>query len=214
MAKKILLLFFLCAGISAFAGDQNWTENSVTVKQRNGISIHLISEIKYRSWDWNDGVFKKNWVFGVGKKLGGGFSISLNYKQELTRKSDGNDIVERRPFVDFGWKHALKPQIAFDFRLRTEVNHYIQSTRKDHYSFRFRFRLTGKTAIFGIPLEPYIAIEPFYDTISDSFQKYRFYTGAMVPLNSRIKIRVGYIRQDARGKVPDNVFNTGLSFTF
>ncbi|NOY22949.1 MAG: DUF2490 domain-containing protein [Acidobacteria bacterium] len=214
MLRKVFLLILLCGSLPVYAEGQNWSKNSITLKQPNGFSFHLVSEVKYRSWDWKDGVFKKNWVFGVGKKLGNGFSISLNYKEELTRKSNGNDIVERRPFVDVGWKQALKQRMAFDFRLRTEANQYIQPTKKDHYSFRFRFRLTGKTEVLSIHLEPYIAIEPFYDTLSDSFRKYRFYTGAMVPLHPHVKLRVGYIRQDTRGTAPDHIFNTGLSFTF
>lgn len=214
VARKAFFLIFLCIAIPTFAGDQNWTENSITLKRPDGYSFHLVSEVKYRSWDWNDGVFKKNWVFGIGKKLDHGFSISLNYKQELTRKNDGNDIVERRPFVDLGWKTGITANSAFDFRLRSEANQYIAKNKKDHYSFRFRFRLTGKTKLLGIHLEPYIAIEPFYDTVSDSFRKYRFYTGTMIPVYTHIKLQIGYIRQDAQGKRPDNVFNTGLSFTF
>ena len=214
MMKQAVFLLFLCVSVLSIAGDQNWMENTVTLKQRNGYSLQLVSEIKYRSWDWDKGVFKKNWVIGIGKKLNHGFSISLNYKQELTRKSDGNDIVERRPFVDFGWKTLLNRNLAFDFRLRAEANRYIRKSKKDHESFRFRFRLKGRADLLGIPLEPYIAIEPFYNTISNSFRRYRFYAGSMVRLNSHIKFRIGFIREDNRGKAPDNVFNTGISLCF
>ena len=214
MLRKALLLIFLCISISAYSDDQNWTENSITLKRPNGISFHLISEVKYRSWNWNDGVFKKNWVFGVGKKLGNGFSISLNYKEELTRKSDGNDITERRPYLDVSWKKGLGIRSAFDFRLRTEVRKFDAGSKPDEYRFRFRFRLTGKQSVLGHPVEPYLAIEPFYDTTSDSFNKYRLYTGLMVPIFRHTKIRLGYILEDARNGSPHHVFATGLSLSF
>ena len=214
MAKKALLLLFLYASISTIADDQNWTENSITVKQPNGISFRLTSEIKYRSWDWNDGVFEKNWVFGVGKKLGNGFSISLNYKQEVNRKSNGIDTLERRPYLDVSWKMGLSDRSAFDFRLRTEVRKYDDGLKPDHYRFRFRFRLTGNYSVLRHPVEPYLAIEPFYDTVSGSFSKYRFYAGVMVPIFRHTKIRMGYILEDARNGSPHHVLSTGLSLSF
>lgn len=214
MLRKALLLTFLFLSMFAYADDQNWTENSITVKRPNGISFRLASEIKYRSWDWNDGVFLKNWVFGVGKKLGNGFSISLNYKQELTRKSNGNDILERRPNLDVSWKKGLSDRSAFDFRLRTEVRKYDDGLKPDHYRFRFKFRLKGKYSVLGHPVEPYLAIEPFYDTISDSFNKYRFYTGMMVPIFRNTKLRLGYILEDARNGSPHHILSTGLALSF
>ncbi len=214
MLKKILLLIFLCISMSIFADDQNWTENSITLKQPNGISFRLASEIKYHSWDWDDGTFLKNWVFGVGKKLGNGFSISLNYKQELTRKSNGHDILERRPNLDILWEKGLSDRSAFDFRLRTEVRKYDDGLKADHYRFRFRFRVTGKCSLLGHPVEPYLAIEPFYDTTSDSFSKYRFSTGMMVPIIRHTKIRLGYLLEDARNGSPHHIFTTGLSLSF
>ena len=214
MLRKALLLISLCLSISAYADDQNWTENSITLKRPDGISFKLSNETKYRSWDWNDGVFTKNWVLGVGKKLGNGFSISLNYKQELTRKSNGNDILERRPNLDILWKRGLSSRSAFDFRLRTEIRKYDAGLKPDQYRFRFRFRLAVKRSVLGHPVEPYLAIEPFYDTTSDSFSKYRFHTGMMVPLSQHTKIQLGYILEDARDGSPHNVFATGLSLSF
>ncbi len=214
MMRKTLFLIFLCVSISTIADDQNWTENSITLKQPNGLSFHFVSEVKYRSWDGNDGVFTKNWVFGVGKNLRNGFSISLNYKQELNRKSNGNDTVERRPNLDISWKKRFGNQSAFDFRLRTEIRKYDDGLKRDHYRFRFRFRLTAKRSVLRYTVEPYLAIEPFYDTISDSFNKYRFYAGMMVPIFRHMKIRLGYILEDARNRSPHHIFATGLSLSF
>ncbi|MCK5880196.1 MAG: DUF2490 domain-containing protein, partial [Holophagae bacterium] len=135
-------------------------------------------------------------------------------KQELIRNSNGNDILERRPNLDILWKKGLSDRSAFDFRLRTEVRKYDDGLKTDHYRFRFRFRLTGKHSVLGHPVEPYLAIEPFYDTISDSFSKYRFSTGMMVPIIRHTKIRLGYLLEDARNGSPHHVFTTGLSLSF
>jgi hypothetical protein len=214
MLRKTLLLIFLCISISAYADDQNWTENSISVKQPNGISFSLANEIKYRSWNWNDGVFTKNWVFGVGKKLGNGFSISLNYKQELTRSSTGNDVLERRPNFDISWKKGLSNRSAFDLRLRTEIRKYDNGLKSDQYRFRFRFRFTVQRSILGHSVEPYLAIEPFYDTTSDSLSKYRFSTGLTVPIIRHTKLRLGYLLEEARRGPTHHVFTTGVSLSF
>jgi len=212
--NKTILLLFLCISISAFADDQNWTKNSISVKRLNGISFRLANEIKYRSWDWNDGVFTKNWAFGVGKKLGNGFSISFNYKQELTRSSTGNSALERAQNFDISWKRGLSNRSAFDLRLRTEIRKYDNGRKPDHYRFRFRFRFTAHRSILGHPVEPYLAIEPFYDTTSDSFSKYRFSTGLMVPIIRHTKLRLGYLMEDARKGSTHHVFSTGISLSF
>lgn len=212
--QKFLLLAAFFVSMAVLAEDQNWTENSLTFKLTNNQSIRFVNEVKYRSWDWADGVFVKNWVVGYDRKVANGFSIGTHYKQELTRKSNGPDVIERRIGLDAGWQTKFENGMRFDIRTRLEIRHFDEDRSDDHLRFRFRFRLRDNWQFARLKLEPYVSLEPFYDTQSDSFSRYRFSVGTMVPLGTHVKLRVAYLLQDKRAKQGEHVFNTGISVVF
>ena len=214
MRRIPLFILLLLTLLPARAEDQNWTENSLTLKLTKTQSIRFVSEIKYRSWDWSDGVFVKNWVVGYDRKPVDGISLGIHYKQELTRKSSRNDLIERRIGLDAGWGTGLKGDVKFDIRTRIEIRHFDKDEAANHYRFRFRFRLRDKWMAGRVRLEPYIFLEPFYDTVSDSFSRYRFSIGSMIPIGKHAKLRLAYLRQDKRTNAPEHVFNTGISVVF
>jgi len=214
MRKLIVWTILFAAAILGHSEDQNWTENSLTVKLNDQQSVRVVSEIKYRSWDWADGVFLKNWVVGYDQKWRHGIAFGAHYKQELTRRVEGPDILERRIGLDASWGKRMAGDTRFDIRGRLEIRHFDESAAVDHYRLRIRFRLRDQWQIRTLKLEPFISLEPFYDTITDSFSRYRFSVGSMIPLNRYAKLRVAYLRQDKQGKPPEHVFNTGISVIF
>ncbi len=212
--KTLAIVCILTVSLIARGEDQNWTENSLTFKLNNNQSIRFVSEVKYRSWDWADGVFVKNWVVGYDRKLENGFSVGTHYKQELTRKIDGPDVIERRIGLDAGWGTRFDNGMRFDIRTRLEIRNFDEDRSDDHLRFRFRFRLRDNWQIARLKLEPYVSLEPFYDTQSDSFSRYRFSVGTMIPLGTHAKLRVAYLLQNKRSKQGEHVFNTGISVVF
>ena len=212
--KHVRFFILLLIVLPALAEDQNWTENDLTFKLKNNQSIRIASEIKYRSWDWSDGVFVKNWVVGYDRKLSDNISLGIHYKQELTRKADQDDLLERRVELDAGWGRSLKHQAKFDIRTRLEIRYFDDGNAPDHYQLRIRFRLSDKWSAGRLRLEPFIYMEPFYDTVSSTFSRYRFSVGSMVPLGSHARLRLAYLRQDKRTSGPEHVFNTGVSVVF
>ena len=214
MRKLIVWTILFSAAIFGYSEDQNWTENSITVKLNDRQSVRIASEIKYRSWDWAEGVFLKNWVLGYDHKWQHGIAFGVHYKQELTRKVEGPDLLERRIGLDASWGKKTDNGKRFDIRGRLEIRQFDDNAAADHYRLRIRFRLRDQWRFGNFRLEPYISMEPFYDTLTDSFARYRFSVGSMIPLNRYAKLRIAYLRQDRKGRGPEHVFNTGISLTF
>lgn len=194
------------------ADDQGWINNSLTLSVDNKVSIKFTNEIRTQEITFADG-FLHNWQGGVVLKASPRVYVAALYKRETTDRGTYN-LQENRFTLETGWKSALTPRTSFDVRFRTEIRGFEDDRADNHLRFRLRLRFSTRVRLGKLILKPFIATEPFADTIADKINRNRFYLGTAIPLSAHVVWVVNYIRQDTSGKDPLHILNTGIEMKF
>lgn len=208
----IFLSVFLSWNVLLSADEQGWNNNSAGFTLARNLSLKLSNEVRNRELTFMN-PYLKNWQGGIGVKLPANFTAAIYYKRENSEKNDFL-LAENRYTLEAGWKTELFPDWELDLRFRTEIRHYDQDLAADHLRFRFRVRLKTRLTIGSLKWTPFIASEPFSDTLDDTVNRHRFYLGTNVILSRNVELVAGYIRQDTKGKEVVHIFNTGIELKF
>ncbi len=200
------------AGTTLVADSQGWLNNSLTFKINPKFSLRLSNETRCNELTYTD-PYLKNWQGGIVYNPGKNLYVSFLYKREDTKKTS-YILHENRFNLESGWKLNLSKKVAFDIRFRIEIRRYEDDLAKDHLRFRLRVRVKTKMKIGQLELEPFIAMEPFADTIVDEIFRYRFYAGFVFPMGKHAGFVINYIRQGTKNKESINILNTGVELKF
>jgi hypothetical protein len=195
-----------------YADEQGWNNNSLTVALTSRWSLKLTNEIRANELTLLD-PFLKNFQGGLVYKLPGNFYAAALYKRENTKKTEFN-LAENRLTFEGGWKTALGKTWDMDMRVRVEVRRFDLGLSQNHMRYRFRVRLRTKLKIGGIEFRPFLATEPFADSIQNRIFRNRFYIGSSIPLSKNASITINYIRQDTKNKQTLHILNTGVDLKF
>lgn len=208
----ILSSAFLSLNAPLRADDQGWNNNSVSFTLAHHLSLKLSNEVRHRELTFMN-PYLKNWQGGFSVILPANFTAAVFYKRENSQNTDFL-LAENRYTLEAGWKTELFPEWVLDLRFRTEIRRYDQELAADHLRFRFRVRLKTKLTIGSLKMTPFIASEPFCDTLADTINRHRFYLGTNVTLSKNVELVANYIRQDTKGKEALHIFNTGIELKF
>lgn len=208
----IAFISFLIMTPLLHADEQGWINNGAGFTLSQNLSLKLSNEVRSRELTFIN-PYLKNWQGGFSLKLPANFSAALLYKRENTEKTDFL-LAENRFTLEAGWKTKISPAWDLDLRFRTEVRRFEKDLAANHMRFRFRVRLKTKIKIGSLELAPFIATEPFGDTLVDRINRNRFYLGTYVILSRNVELVANYIRQDTKDKDVIHVFNTGIQLKF
>lgn len=200
------------AGTKLVADSQGWLNNSLTFKINPKFSLRFSNETRCNELTYTD-PYLKNWQGGIVYNPSKNLYVSFLYKRENTKKTSFL-LHENRFTLEGGWKINLSKKAVFDIRLRTEIRRYEDDLAENHLRFRLRARLKCKWKIGQLKLDPFIAVEPFADTIVDEIFRYRFYAGFVFPMGKHAGFVINYIRQGTRDKESINILNTGVELKF
>jgi hypothetical protein len=213
LSRVALIGIMVFWSVSALpAEDQGWINNSLTLTLNSKVSLKFTNEIRTREITFADPVLH-NWQGGVLRSLSNRTYVGVFFKRETTDKGTFT-LRENRLTLEAGWKLPLTRKSRFDVRFRTEIRGFRDDRAENHLRFRLRLRFVTRAELGKIVLKPFIATEPFADTLVDKINRNRFYLGVMVPLTANVEWVVNYIRQDTSGKDPLHVLNTGVELKF
>ena len=212
LIRMSVFLFLLSLSPHIFADWQGWNNNSLTISLTSKWSLKLTNELRAEEVTLMDS-YLKNFQGGLVYKLPKNFYAAALYKRENTKKT-GYNLGENRFTFEGGWKKALSKAWDLDLRARVEVRGYDLGLSRNHMRYRLRLRLRTRLKIGGIEFRPFIATEPFADSLQDRVYRNRFYIGSTIPLSKNAGIVINYIRQDTRSKETLHVLNTGLDLKF
>jgi hypothetical protein len=195
-----------------FPDTQAWLNNSLSLKINNRFNLKFTNETRYNQITFMD-PYLKNWQGGVVYNLPKQFYVAFLYKRE---NSEQVDVVlsENRFTLEGGWNKKVSRAVDFNCRFRTEIRRYQYGLAENHLRFRFRLGFKMELKIGNLTMRPFIATEPFADTISDRIFRNRFYIGTAFPLGKKVEWIVNYIREDARKKETIHILNSGLNLKF
>lgn len=215
--KRALIPSLLCgwclaAGPFLLADGQSWLNNSATFKIDSHWSLKLTNEARHNEVAFMD-AYLKNWQGGLVYNLPKSFYVAALYKRETSQKP-AYVLSENRFTLESGWGTKLSGDWSLDFRFRTEFRQYEDDLADDCFRFRLRARLRAKLKIGALILKPFIASEPFADTLEDRINRHRFYLGTLFPMGEHAELMVNYIRQDTKGKEVVHILNSGINLKF
>ncbi|MBN2068556.1 MAG: DUF2490 domain-containing protein [Opitutales bacterium] len=199
---KSLLLAGLCVlpmiKASAFDdGDsQLWVSSSFTTSIAEKTSITISQEFRFGD-DMSD-CYDVETYLGFTYKVNDAFNVAFGHLHVEVEGSDewkSSDI----PTLDFIFKQSLAGGWKIDERFRVE--YYFNEDAEDYDRYRFRVKLTSPWSWTSIGINPYVAVEPFYYSNSDSgFNRVRYYLGANMKFTDHISGNLFYLLQrDDRG---------------
>jgi len=194
------------------ADDQAWLNNSLSFTISKNLNLKFANEARYNEITYMD-PYLKNIRTGLAYKLQKSIYISLLYRRENTKKANYT-LSENRYTLETGWEAKLGNNLNIDTRFRTEIRCYEKDLAKNHLRFRFRIRVKTTLKIGSFQLKPFIATEPFGDTIEDRINRNRFYLGTVFLLDEKVQFVINYIRQDTRNKETLHILNSGFNLNF
>jgi len=208
-ALALLLILFITSGMLIIGEDQGWNNNEIKFNINENWDISLTNEGRFYEITYQK-PYLKNWQAGVLYSFPKNLYLGFRYKRET---SDEALLVlsENRFTLETGWKKRLSDKLNFDLRFRTEIRDFEKELSSDHLRFRFRIRLTTSVKIGNLHIKPFIATEPFSDTLSDEVFRNRFYLGTSFVLSEQIDLIINYIRQDTKDKETIHILNTGFN---
>ena len=209
---SLAVLLVLLTGVTMFAAEQGWINNSLSFKINNKFTLKFTNESRYEELTYSNN-FMKNWqggiVYNISKKL----YFAALYKREDTQKT-GYILHENRITLETGWKTKLSKKLDFDVRFRAEIRGFEEDLSENHIRFRLRLRIKTKTKIGKMKINPFIAMEPFGDTKDDEINRYRFYAGFVFPMGKHAGFVINYIQQGTKDKDTIHILNTGVELKF
>ena len=207
-AISLFLFLFLISGLILLCEDQGWINNEISFNVNKNWDFALSNEGRYEEITYQN-PYLKNWQAGVIFRLPHDLYLGFRYKRETT-----DEILfilpENRFTLETGWKKNLNENLAFDLRFKAEIREYEKDLADDHLRLRFRIRFTTAFNIGNLTFKPFIATEPFGDTLSNTIFRNRFYLGTAIVLSDKIDLIINYIRQDTKDQEPIHILNTGF----
>lgn len=213
--EKALWAIFFClffAGRSAPAENQSWLNDSLRISFAPKLALIFTHEFRNREFGFMDH-YLANVQGGIEAGITKNTYAAFLYKRENTKKPEFL-LNENRFTFESGWKTKLSQKTNFDLRFRTEGRVYDRGKAANHFRFRLRLRLTTQMKLGNYTLKPFIATEPFANTLTDTIHQNRFYLGASFPLGQNSTFVLNYIRQDTKNKDPLHILNAGFQLKF
>ena len=209
---SLTVLFMLLVSGALFSDTQGWISNSLSFKINDSFSLKFTNESRFNEATYSD-LYLRNWEGGIAYNLSKKLYVAALYKREDSRKT-GYYLHENRFTLESGWKTKLAKKLDFDLRFKMEIRDYQYDKAKDHLNFRLRFRVKSELTIGQLTVNPFIAIEPFADTIDDTVNRYRFYAGFVFPLSKNVGIVINYLQQGTKDKETLYIANSGIELKF
>lgn len=209
--KRILcvIFFFLAAsGLLVYSENQSWLTNSLRITLEPKLKLIFTHEFRNKELTFMS-PYLANIQGGLEYSLSERTYIALLYKRENTNKTD-SILNENRYTLEAGWKRELGPKVNFDLRFRTEGRVYEDGRAHNHFRLRLRLRFAAQVEFKNFTIKPFIAIEPFGDTLTNTINKNRLYIGASFPLGQHSTFILNYIRQDTKNRKPIHILNAGF----
>lgn len=207
-AISLFIFLFFISGLILTCEDQGWINNEISFNVNKNWDFALSNEGRYEEITYQN-LYLKNWQAGVIYTLPGHLYLGFRYKRETT-----DEILfllaENRFTLESGWKKDLNENVEFDLRFKAEIREFEKEFSNDHLRLRFRVRFTTSFNIGNLHLKPFIATEPFGDTVSNTIFRNRFYLGTAIVLSDKIDLIINYIRQDTKDQEPIHILNTGF----
>jgi hypothetical protein len=208
----VLLFWLVLSRMPANAENQSWLNNSLRISLKPKLILIFTNEFRNQEF-----TFMNHYLANVQGGLEYGLSenayIAFLYKRENTKKTDYL-LNENRYTLETGWKTKLGPQAHFDLRFRTEGRTYGHGRADNHFRLRLKLRLTTQVKLGNFTIKPFIATEPFGDTLTNTIHRNRFYLGASFPLGQHSTFVLNYLRQDTKNKEPIHILNAGFQLKF
>jgi len=208
----VLLFWLVLSRMPANAENQSWLNNSLRISLKPKLILIFTNEFRNQEF-----TFMNHYLANVQGGLEYGLSentyISFLYKRENTKKPDFL-LNENRYTLETGWKTKLGPNINFDLRFRTEGRAYEHERSDNHIRLRLRLRLTTQVKLGNLMIKPFIATEPFGDTLTKTIHQNRFSFGASFPLGQHSTFVLNYLRQDTKNKESLHILNAGFQLKF
>jgi hypothetical protein len=220
MFKRVVLRFLPVLIILSVMGTpllqaddvQSWLNNSFTFRIGPSLRLLVSNEIRFNEVTFSES-YLRNWQGGILVTLPRGLFVGFLYKRESVDVFPINRI-ENRFTLEGGWAYRFAPNWSFDLRFKSEIRRYESALAENHLRLRLRARLVTSIRIGRLMLKPFLATEPFYDTIGDRIFRNRFYAGTAVVLTPAADLVINYIRQDTRGGEPVHILNSGINLRF
>ena len=169
----------------------------------------LSNEGRYHEITYQN-AYLKNWQAGLLYTLPRDIYLCFRYKRETS-----DEILfilsENRFTMETGWKKNLTGSVKLDLRFKAEIREFEKDLADDHLRLRFRIRFMTAFNIGTLHLKPFIATEPFGDTLSNTVFRNRFYLGTAIVLSDKIDLIINYIRQDTKDRETIHILNTGFN---
>lgn len=208
----VVIVFALVFGQLVFADEQSWLKNNLDISISSRLKAKLSQEARY-----DEITFMLPYLSNIEGGLDFSFyrnvSISLLFRRQ-NEKSTNDVLKEKRFMVDLNWKKKFGQKVAVDVRFRTEIRSFGEGQVENHLRFRLRLRLQFQCKSNKFEMKPFIAIEPFGDTLSDEVNRYRLYLGTVLPLSNNIGFLISYIRQGTKDKETLHILNSGFQLKF
>jgi len=151
----------------------------------------------------------------VYKGLADWLDVSLNYKKEFERDSDGKFRAENRMHVNLMFKGEM-----FGCKLgdRVRLEYRDKETSEDHWRFRNKFMVNLPFTLTEYKLQPYVSDEIFINLGESTVKQNRFVSGLSFKVCKNIKANVYYMYKSSMsssdGWIDTNVVGTSVVFVF
>jgi len=199
--KRLIILFLLAVGTnlvnpylaSADSYWEYWSSYEIKAKVKEKIDFKVKPEWRFKDdmsqyyyqhvdlgFDWKA---TKHWTLGA-------------YYRNIDELKSGTWKYEHRPYLDaaYSWKWS---QLSFDNRGRVEFrNPEGDGNNTERYRNRFRVRGPKWTKV---KIQPFVAVEPFYDFGVDDWTRVRSYAGVSFDITKNIKADVNLIHDADKG---------------
>ncbi|MCJ7580894.1 MAG: DUF2490 domain-containing protein [Candidatus Aminicenantes bacterium] len=213
--KRILFLliaWLATSGIFVYSENQSWLTNSLRISFDPKLTLLFTNEFRNQEFTFMNH-YLANVQSGFQYSLSDNSYIAFLYKRENTNKPD-YILNENRYTLETGWNKKLGSTVNFDIRFMTEGRTYENGRAQNHFRFRLKLRFAAQVKVGNYTIKPFIASEPFGDTLSNRVTQNRLYIGTSFPLGQHSTFTLNYIRQDTKNKKTLHILNAGFHLKF
>lgn len=212
--KKIMIVAVSIAGLlniykSAWALNdwEYWSHYEVISSVSDNIDFKVKIEVRFNDNFSNH--YYSYFDIGVDWKLKEWFIFSPYY-QHINQKVKNDWLIEYRPHLDATFKRKF---FNLDFSDRNRMEYRVKQDKK---LFIYRNKLTAKLPkLTQLEIQPYTAIEVYYDFDTDELNKNQFYIGTDLKVIQNLKAGIYYIFESRKNKGGwTNVGILGSSLTY
>ena len=209
---SLIPLLILLFSFELQADDQSWLNNSLQFSLNPKLNLIFTQESRNNELTFMDS-YLSNVQGGISYSIFSKTYVALLCKRQVSQKN-GYMLYENRYTCEAGWKKGFDQRTIFDVRFRTEARTFADGNTEDHLRFRLRLRFTYKATWGSFRFRPFIATEPFGDTLQNKIHQNRFYLGVIFPLSEKIVFSINYIRQDTSKKETLHILSSGFQLKF